>query len=189
MKYIFQKNIKILGCLTAFLIPFGMLGCCPVYNIPETIDDNDSQHLEKGLEAFQTGDYQGAAEIFETLNQQTDNSVTRRKAIYGLACSHLMLAQDTESFDRALLLLDTWIQMTPADLKGEDPRMLKTALSGSNKNIEYSKLLKTKEKEIRRLKYRLGKMKTEIRTLEHQIETLEAIHQEIQEKKKEISAP
>ncbi len=58
-----------------------------------------------------------------------------------------------------------------------------------DKSAFYKKLIKAREKEIQRLNYRLEKMKKENRTLKHQIEALEAIHLNIQEKKKEISSP
>jgi hypothetical protein len=58
-----------------------------------------------------------------------------------------------------------------------------------DKSAFYKKLIKAREKEIQRLDYRLEKMKKENRTLKHQIEALETIHLNIQEKKKEISSP
>ncbi|OPX32816.1 MAG: hypothetical protein B1H11_13495 [Desulfobacteraceae bacterium 4484_190.1] len=51
----------------------------------------------------------------------------------------------------------------------------------------HRKLLRAKDNEINRLKSKLITMKNEVQTLKHQIESLEAIHQKIQEKKKEIS--
>jgi predicted nucleic acid-binding Zn-ribbon protein len=50
-------------------------------------------------------------------------------------------------------------------------------------------LLQSKEKEIEQLRNKLCVKEEEVRTLKSQIESLETIHQTIQEKKKELSSP
>ncbi|MBF0102833.1 MAG: hypothetical protein HQK77_18175, partial [Desulfobacterales bacterium] len=72
-----------------------------------------------------------------------------------------------------------------------NPKIIKTDIKKklADKEIEYQKRLQVKEKEIRELKNELGGMKMNIQLLQNQINALEVIHQEIQEKKKGLSVP
>ncbi|MBF0117675.1 MAG: hypothetical protein HQK79_02480 [Desulfobacterales bacterium] len=53
---------------------------------------------------------------------------------------------------------------------------------------KYNTTIKAKDKEIRLLKSQMEKMKKDVDTLKNQLNTLEKIHQKIQEKKKEITS-
>lgn len=164
----------------------------------------DIRALEQGDQAFGKGDYQKAGEIYQKLSQHTQNEFISYKALYGLACARLILAESQNEVNEAMMLWNIWDQLVPKNKEVGDPRMLTPFLkhaAGSLsaepgkgnaipvKEEDYRKLLTAKDKEIDRLQAKLGGMEKEVQTLKHQIESLEAIHQTIQEKKKELSPP
>jgi hypothetical protein len=160
----------------------------------EKYSDEVSASLKDGYESFEEGDFKKAAEIFEQLSADSQDADTARIAAYGLACARLILAETPESFDEAFRLWEAWRQLAPENLNAEDPRMLEPLLNKLERNLPedkraYQKRLEQKDKDIRWLQYRLKKKRTENQRLKHQIEALEAIHQDIQEKKKEMSEP
>ncbi len=83
----------------------------------------DQQALNRGLEAFQTGDYRRAGELFERLRSSGDPQVAR-KALYGLACARLVLAETPAQYAAALVLWQEWNRRAPLKYRDEDPRML-----------------------------------------------------------------
>jgi hypothetical protein len=162
----------------------------------EKCDDEVSVSLKDGYDAFEEGAFKKAAEIFEQLSCNPSDEDTERIAAYGLACVCLILAETPEAFDEAFRLWKAWRQLAPENLNAEDPRMLEPLLDKLERNLpadddkrEYQKKLEQKDKDIRWLQYRLKKKRKENQRLKNQIEALEAIHQDIQEKKKEMSEP
>ena len=113
------------------------------------------------------------------------------------------------------MLWDAWDQLMPPKMGPEDPRMLtpflqRMILSQASEEEEKKEKEKEKEKEkdvksqeesacrsiirsrdkkIQELTSKLETTEKEVQTLKHQIDSLEAIHQKIQEKKKEVSSP
>ncbi len=188
--------------------------------------------LDSGLQFFDLGDIQKASEIFQNLINDSDNEHIRRKALYGLACTRLILANNKEQFSDAVVLWENWSRLRGAKLGNEDPRMcsplfqkiapsftelscpkvesteqsvepddedepeqisetgsLSKSDNSSQKPPSCYRMLKSREKEIRNLKTVNAKMKKDIQMLKDQLNSLEAIHRKIQEKKKEISVP
>jgi len=165
--------------------------------------DSNKATLQGGNEAFQNGDYQKALEIYRTLSQLSENVKIRRKALYGLACTKLILSENTKDFDEAIILWDAWSQLVPPKIVDEDPRMLKPLLLDKvfpkiikkkintrepiDKNEANSEILKSRDDKILQLQKQLKIMENEVETLRHQISSLEEIDQDIFEKKKDIS--
>lgn len=187
--------------LLLFLLT-GVLGCATVgrqatvvsredltapSGTPATIE-GDALSLAMGRKAFREGAFRKAAKLFQALEKEAAEVTIRRRALYGLACSRLMLANNPEGVAAALSLLDRWDGLAPDQGRAEDPRMLRTAMAGAGEN-RYARLLRATDGEIRRLKKRLDRMQTENATLQHQIEALDAIHRNIEEKKRDISSP
>jgi len=79
--------------------------------------------LQEGNGFFQEGNYREAEKIFQSLQQVEDPQVARQ-AVYGLACTRLILAENREQFLDAARLLDQWRRISPVSLGLEDPRML-----------------------------------------------------------------
>jgi hypothetical protein len=174
--------------------------------------DVGSPLWEEGVSALQRGDYQEAARVFETLSKSTAIPERRHRALYALACTRLLTAQNPDEFNAALNLWNLWSHTAPAEITGEDPRLMTALLPrlmpsaqanltpqqlappGKSdktnaaptvkviKDKECEKLYQESDREVQRLK-------RQIKTLRHQIEALESIHRTIQEKKKEVSTP
>ena len=164
----------------------------------------DAKDLARGNDAFHNNDFQKALEIYSSLSQLSKDDKIRRKALYGMACTRLIMADNVNDLNEAIILFDTWSQLLPTDIETEDPRMLKPVIlrkalpgvteerikkrSNTSKNKENLKQLEAKDSEILRLQTRVKEMAQEIQTLKRQISSLEAIDQKIQEKKKEITS-
>jgi len=190
----------------------------PVISAPEiSPGDAEKKTWEDGVQAFDREDYQGAQAYFEALTESAENPALSHKALYALACTRLILAQTPDELSEALTLWECWSRKASAPGCEEDPRMItpfleritqpilmddqseeaaRTRKKMESKNIllyrslqEYKSLLRDREKEVERMSNRLEAKEKEIRRLRHQIDSLEAIHLKIQEKKKEASAP
>ena len=151
----------------------------------------------EGIAAYDKGDYGRAQEVFGELNQRAESESLRAKALYGLACTRLVLAKDKESFEQALSLWAQWRDVAPAETREEDPRMMAPLLQQllppgmvavpaqprrSVSTSTHEKAIQTKEEEIR-------SREEEILRLRDQLEALEAIHRSIGEKKKGVTSP
>ncbi len=181
------------------------------------ISDAERRTWEEGIDAFRREDYHNALAYFESLAESAENPSLSQKALYALACTRLILAQTPDEFSDALILWECWSKQAPSKDYEEDPRMITPFLERvtqpilvdaqsekaaqtrkmiESKNIllyrslqEYKNLLREREKEMDQLSRRLETKEKEIRRLRNQIDSLEAIHLKIQEKKKEASAP
>jgi tetratricopeptide (TPR) repeat protein len=196
------------GVLLIFFFSCYGFGCSQVQKFPgflsdESRYDSDKAALQKGNEAFQNGDYHNALEIYRTLSQMNENPETRRKALYGLACTMLILSKKPNDLDKAIILWDEWSKLAPPEIMDEDPRMLRQLLLDKafqekmkkklnagkemDQNINNSELVKTRDNKILQLQNQLKIMESKIEALKHQISSLEEIDQNIFEKKKDIS--
>ncbi|MEF3695882.1 hypothetical protein [Desulfolutivibrio sp.] len=137
------------------------------------------------VSAFQSGDMERAASLFEQVSQAALDEPSRRRALYGLACARLTMAQDEKELAKARSLWETWRAESPPGGDGEDPKFMAGILSQYRpaflvKDIkaacdkECDKRLLEKEEEVRRI-------------IQRQVQALEEIHREIQEKKKGLS--
>jgi hypothetical protein len=213
MMILFKKNkLRFYEHLTIISICFFYLlisGCAFTGNLstapePHQDYDADSATLKRGDTAFQEGNYQKALEIYSILSQLSENTTTQRKALYGLACTKLVLAKNQTELNKAIVLWDTWSQTVPQGITDEDPRMLRPILMEKNisgiipkkqiviiENPEQdrmpSKTIQPKNDEIKNLQNRIDAQQKEIEILNHQINSLEAIDQDMLQKKKDIS--
>lgn len=228
IKHFFKISIIVSGWLL-------VLGCASDENSLSKLAQKSLNYefelktLNMGMEIYQAGDFEKAAEIFENLTKDAANDIIRRKALHGLACTQLILAQNQNEFGDAMVLWENWSNIRGNKLGAEDSRMLSPLFQrifqtlpkspaeesepDEDEDIEEepeepallpnmtepsklghtrkepgvcSKLLKNREKEIQTLKTSNAKMKKDIQRLKDQINSLEAIHRKIQEKKKEI---
>ena len=172
------------------------------------------QVWKEGIAAFQEKNYNQASALFESLSQYGEDEAARRNALYALACTRLTMAEDSKDADSAMTLWRQWAGMNHKPMQYEDPRLLTPLLMrvtqpgmcdwnrANNKAAPidraqiYEKLLQTKDKELQQVRARMEVrereivlLKNQIFNLKHQIESLEMIHREIQEKKKEVSSP
>ncbi len=220
---------------------------CSVTEVKTFSPNEDIRHMKTGYELFCQGDYENAAAQFEIICQGSGTGPIRQEALYSLACTRMLLSEDTEAFLEALDLWTVWNRqgaLCPKSLSGESPRMFgpfleklaqgtaiccpETAdmpdLSGDtapefsgdsledkdlSENIRPAEMrseskipvsptaaerkmkedIRRKDREILNLKEQMRKMKKEMEILRTQLNSLEEIHQEIQEKKKDMVSP
>jgi hypothetical protein len=175
--------------------------------------DTEAPSWAEGKSALQRGDYRESARIFESLSKSAATAESRRRSLYALACTRLLMAQTPGEFSSAWNLWELWSQTAPAEMD-EDPRLLAPLLlrlaspfqagtasvqpaapapgsPGKSGSMGPIKVIKDKEceKQLRESDKEIQRMQKQIKTLRHQIEALETIHRKIQEKKKEVSSP
>lgn len=195
-----SKRLKIFGyTLLCTLLVFGVSSCKVVQKIdslngilePPPPDPEVSQ-LRVAENAFFIGDYQLSSELFTTVRDNSAKDIYKNQALYGLACIQIITAENFEEIQKGFADLQQW-QEPSAGFYGyvENMKMIsealnkKTDLFECEPEIRYitkndkGKLLKKHQDEIKELK-------NTIKKLEHQISVLEAIDQEIQEKRKPI---
>jgi len=204
-------SIFILAAISICSGFFNAFGCAYIDKMSPVGIDNKSHHhynaeaitLERGNQAFQNNDYKKALEIYRMLSQLARNGDIRRKSLYGLACTRLVLAESPEELSASIILWDVWSQLESAETKDEYPILLRPLLlqkglpekikiepKKTEKEPDANKRLKrivvTKDKEILLLKNRINKMDKEIKKLKHQLSSLEAIDKNINQKMTEI---
>ena len=149
------------------------------------------KHWRNGMNAFQRADYAEALKSFEAILHIGKDENLLRRALYAVACTSLILAENESELDKAIELWRGWSDSITKDMDQEDPRMLTPIL----KNVKFAQLqLAAEELTIRaerdkKFQERLIAKDKEIEKLKSQLEELESIHLEIQEKKKELSSP
>lgn len=172
------------------------------------------QVWKEGVAALQKKNYNKAAAFFQSLAQHAQDESIRRNALYALACTRLVMADSNASAKAAMALWDEWGKSSSKPLRHADPRLLTPFLkritaegmcnwdNKAEKDLEAnetqacSKLLQAKDKDLQRTKVRLeakekeaATLRNQILNLRHQIDSLEMIHREIQEKKREVTSP
>jgi len=249
-----HKNQNVMLQIVRIFSVFVVAGCSGA-EIKTFSHDEDIRHLETGYEMFCRGDYENAAGQFEIICQGSGTGQIRQEALYSLACTRMILAEDPKTFLEALDLWTVWNRqgdLCQKTLPGENPRMFgpfleklsegteiccpetddvpdlpgdlsfefsgdpnedrsdppenrdsdgdipsvktrtaeKNAIAALRSSEKKMKLqIQKKDREILNLKEQMRKMKKEMDTLRTQLNSLEEIHQEIQEKKKDMVSP
>lgn len=154
--------------------------------------DADSAYA-RGLSAFWTGDYRTAVALFGNLASGGEDKALRSKALFGLACSRLASARTEEDLVAARNAWRDWelsAMGEPAEVDARmlgpflsNPKLFAPARDGAAREAAkpQPKQPGTGELELSR---RLQEKEKEVLQLQRQIKALEAIHREIQAKKK-----
>ena len=202
--------------LFAFIVTWGCASTSEMHtqlHKEARAESTEMSILQEGIEAFSEGDYNRALDLFEALSRQTQNVVILRRTLYALACTRLAQAQDENDFNQALLAWNRWMKLKPKAIGFEDPLMISPFLeyiastgilmqaddsldNSETRTVETCKAaLDRKKKEIQHIKSKFDSKQNElvllrsrIEKLKEQINSLEQIHLEIQEKKKEVSS-
>lgn len=195
------KGSAILCLLWAVIGPVLILGGCRASLVPHERSDTQgsggdgSSHalrLRDAVTAFREQDYATAHDLFEHVSHEAEDRALRRQALYGLACVRLVQARSTEEMRRALNTWSIWEEQSPFQFAVEDPRLLspllerlpallekparvsgrqtKTPPPPASSQTEWSKVVEEKDREIQELRDRLR--------------ALEAIHRELEEKRR-----
>lgn len=154
--------------------------------------------LKKAEAAYFAGDYNTAGEFFAKIRRTSTTEEHQNHALYGIACVEIVTAEQSGDVRAALSALQGWRE--PEKVKGgfyENPRMIISALRSrvdllyrepepQQESLEEEEGSSSASQKEREQQEQIAKLKEKIKTLEHQISVLEAIDQEIQEKRKPI---
>jgi hypothetical protein len=155
----------------------------------------EMQRLREGEREFEQGNYTNAESIFHEISISNGNSQTRNTALYDLACARIITAEDSEDFLSAIHNLDDWQHTPPSFFYAENPNLIVTALKAradvlledkiaieEQRDSAHSQVVENR-KIIAGHKRKIAELNSQLQTLQHQIEALEAIDYQIQEKK------
>ncbi len=191
------KNTKLFVFFLFLLI--GLSGCQRMNNLGRinifffSPADREITSLQEAENAFMNGAYEEASGIYSKLYQTSENEVLKNAALYGLACSTIISAEDGDGVKKGIAQLQAWQDNRGEKIEYfmENPKMMALALHrkmedlGQDPVIHYvatkreGELVEVCEREKDALLAR-------IKTLQHQISVLEAIDQELQEKRKPL---
>ncbi len=210
-----QYRILLLACpVLVFIFLFAACAWAAGEKVPDPASfrrEVEQQAWDEAMKAFDAGDYARARITFDVLSDSSESLEMRRKALFALAASKLMLAQTPEEYADAVSIWERWSSQITS-LEGEDPRMVtpflrrfdpaaqsaaKNNKAPENRKVQknsaaldsFKGLLQNKEKEVEVLRSKLDMREREIRRLRHQLESLDEIHRKYQEKKQEASTP
>jgi len=144
-----------------------------------------------GEKLFLSQDYAGALLEFEHDYETALAPEDRIQALYGLACTQLVLAHSNNQLAEALSNLDKW-DMDKGDTQlPENRSLLLTALKIMNdhlekRNQEQLRITKQKNSLITHQRKKIAQMANTVDNLQKQLEELEAIDETLQEKKKPL---
>lgn len=194
-----RKSISYI--LLAALIYFGLSGCTIVDRIDSLngIMEPSAPHyeideLKKGEAAYFRENYEEAKRLFTAIITNSGNEIYQKYAFYGLVCIQMITAKNIEELKLAIDKMGDW-DNPESRVAGfhENPRMIVKALIKQCHlldlecvpEIKYVANKKT-DKIVKKQKKEIYELKETIKKLENQISVLEAIDQEIEEKRKPI---
>ena len=166
--------------------------------------DVELEALQNGRKAFESGDYQKALTTFEMLGGVADNADIRRKALFGLASTKLVLADSRDAYNSAVAAWEKWAAEAKPENDKEDPRMLTPFLLGLKSAIRNGaggplgakekarhdnspKIVLMREKVVLALRAKLRAAERQIVRLRHDLKSLDEIHRKYEEKKQEMT--
>jgi TolA-binding protein len=190
-----------------------IVGCTPFM---EPLGDNalpppsppDNGPLEYALSIYQKGDYTQAATLFNDLSKSNTGDNQYLKAQLGSICCRLILAASPEDLSAARemwknltysttgdnwrveqALFDPLIDRLSASAEKPVQRASSTPVAPKKQSKNELAVLKKKTARVTQLQRQLDAVMAENQILKQKIKALEAIDQNIQKKKTEISAP
>ncbi len=185
-----------------------VLSGCRGRNVPEAtrplsppdMSQMDAITYDIGLQVYLSGDYRQAAGLFESLVQEAEDPVVRRKARFGLACARLAAAETEEEYRLALADWKGWEGQVPEEFSTEDPRlfshlvpMLERAFREEEQAVAPApsvpdNMVYIEVQELRGLTESVRQKENEIDSLQGRIRTLNAAIRENQEKQHRAQA-
>lgn len=208
------SRIALLSCLLGLLPACAAIRVAPPAAEPEKPAEEPSQAADQiryheGLAAFGRGDYDQAAALFEPLARHCQSPDLRRRARYALASVNMITADTPGEMRDAVNLWRSWALTDEPSEVNEDPRLMaplldrllqapltqpKPAAQSKPKpqpkpRFEIDPECRENAAQLTDCRKNVKSLERRIKQLQDQMRALEAIHLEIQEKKKEMSAP
>ncbi len=140
---------------------------------------------------FLNGDFDKALLEYEHVSETALAPEDRIPALYGLACTQLMLARSDQQMVEAIATLEQWDTEKGSAALTENRRLLILAMKhqlevARNKIQEQTAVAKQKETLIAQQKGKITQMGAFVDNLQKQLEELETIDEKVQEKRKPL---
>ena len=182
MKYIFQRFALLLSL-------FFCSSCASLFHPPATEPTSPVQANAELL--FFKGDFENALTRFQQIYQTSLTNENRNQALYGLACTQMMMARNHKQFTEAINSLQKWDTEKGNSPFLENRRLLFYALKHQedflkSQNQEQLLLEKKKNWLITHQRKKISQMAITLEALQKQLEELEAIDENFQEKRKSL---
>jgi uncharacterized coiled-coil protein SlyX len=150
------------------------------------------EEIADGNRFFWKGEYAAAEAVFLRL-QRSDNPDVTRQALYGLACTRLLMAENRQAYLDAVEILMLWQEMSPAVSDREDPRMLLAIFSATvqgNPDEEAHVLLQLldSKKQVRALENRIVALERRLAASDREAASADEMSASVEEMKKRLSA-
>lgn len=194
-------NLKRLSHIAIFAMFLAVLSGCEALRTMDSFDgilgkktssDPEVEMLYRAEAAYFNKNFDLAEALFLKVQQNSDKPGYKNQALYGLSCIDIMTADDMVELREAFRKIGQWQKLeNEAGGYAENPGMLIVALDkrADLLNCETEIKVVTTEKKMevnKEHQLEIEKLKQTIQKLKHQISVLEAIDQEIQEKRKPI---
>jgi len=140
---------------------------------------------------FINGDFENALVEYEQIYQTASDPTVQNNALYGLACTQLMLARSDEQVFEAISNLQRWDAVKGSDPFVENHHLLILALKRQSELIQ-EKTLDLVQREtqkntrIEHQRIKISQMASTLEKLQKQLTELEAMDETIQEKRRPL---
>ncbi len=155
--------------------------------------DTEKTSLQKAENAFMNGAYKKASTIYSTLYTTSENERIKNAAIYGLACCVIITAENGDDVKKGIARLQAWrdSRKKKTGYFIENPQMMVLALRRKMEDLGQDPIIhyvatKREGELVEVCEEEKEKLLARIKTLQHQISVLEAIDQELQQKRKPL---
>jgi hypothetical protein len=147
---------------------------------------------------FINGDFERAILEYKQIHETALSSEDRNLALYGLACSQMMVARTDEQLIEAIGNLQKWDADKGTAPLRENRHLLVLSLKQQRERIEEKNrekiareaeqisLIDDQKNKISLMMSTVEKLQNQIESLQNQIEALEAIDENVQEKRKSL---
>lgn len=170
---------------------------CTVQQLSEFISPvgHTQAHAEQ---QFINGDFQSALLEYGHIYETAFSPGEKNQALYGLACSRMMLAQDTGQFIEAIGNLQKWDankgsgpftenrHLLMLALQQQSSRMQEREKALTDRKNQTNALIANQQLKISQLTTNAGQLQNRIDQLQNQITELEAIDKNVQENRKPL---
>lgn len=192
-KYVmYKRNFLVVKCVQMFFLSmlFFYSGCTPI-NRPITAEPSAEQTQSIAELHFINGNFEEALLEYEQIFETALSPEDRNLALYGLACTQMMLASSDDQLVEAISNIQKWDADKGTAPFVENRHLLVLALKQqSDLIVEKAQNLIQHEKQTNSIiayqKKKIALMASTLAKLQKQIEELEAIDETFQEKRKPL---
>lgn len=115
------------GCVCALLLlAWGCRFPLPIAmsQVESSPSPAEMKQYRKAVAAYHQKSYLESAELFEAIRTATENKRFALMALYGLACSKLMVAKTPNEYNDAMMLWLRWVENAPEEFDYENPMLV-----------------------------------------------------------------